>query len=255
MTSRMDILSTGCRFVESTTSTQDEARRWVEQGAPDGSVVVADQQTQGRGRQDRTWLSPPGKNLYLSRVVQGNTDDLRLTPLLGGLVAQRAIAGFLPPDRRAGIKWPNDVWVDGQKVAGILCELLLAPQPTVLLGIGVNLNMEPSDFPGDLRAPATSLGILCGRFVDRQAFLISLLAELDSLQPWLILCPDRLLTLYGERCLTLGQQVRVSIPGNPPFVGRASGLAEDGALLVEEAPGQVRRIEAGDVDLCRICDG
>jgi BirA family transcriptional regulator, biotin operon repressor / biotin---[acetyl-CoA-carboxylase] ligase len=143
----------------------------------EGAVAVADEQTQGRGRLGRTWASPPGVNVYCSVLLEPAVETPRLPEL--SIVAGEACAEAI--SRMAGvepaIKLPNDVLVDGRKVAGILAE---ARDSRVILGIGVNVNVDPADLPEGLRTPATSLAAELGRPVDRAEVLVTLLETLEK---------------------------------------------------------------------------
>jgi BirA family biotin operon repressor/biotin-[acetyl-CoA-carboxylase] ligase len=235
------------RVLPSTTSTNDDARAWAEQDAPDGAIVVADSQSTGRGRAGRSWVSPPGVNLYLSCVVRAPVNRLRLLPLLGAIAAREAV------ERHASgavvvIKWPNDILADGKKVAGILAELLQEPSPAGILGIGINVNMEPGDFPADLRHQAASLRMVAGQAVVRRMVLETLLGSLDAWRARLHEDPMALVQAFTPYCATIGRRVRVVPPGREPFIATARSVDPDGLLIVENEGGKTIRVEAGDVD-------
>jgi BirA family biotin operon repressor/biotin-[acetyl-CoA-carboxylase] ligase len=220
-----------------TTSTNDAAKKWAKEGAPDGAVVIADHQTAGRGRLGRSWHSPPGVNLYLSRIYRASFD---LLPLQGALATREAIQTHLPSDLTAAIKWPNDILVDEYKVAGILCELF---EDAAVIGIGINVNV--TEFPQDLRRPASSLRMLTGAEQDRDALLKTVLDRLDYWNS----NPDKVVGVFTDHCITLGQQVKVSVPGREALTGVAVRLNEKGALIVEDETNVAHCIEAGDVDM------
>lgn len=240
------------RILTSTASTNEDARRWAAEGAPDGATVVADQQTSGRGRLERSWYSPPGVNLYLSQIVRGTKESLRLVPLLGAVATRETVAETLAGAAAAVIKWPNDVLVSDLKVAGILAEGLGGADPDssaeAVLGIGVNLNMREQDFPADLRRPAGSLAALLGRPVARNVFLKSLLDHLDHWRTHSRRAPEDLLDALRKYCATLSKRVRVSLPGVPSWIGTAREIDSLGRLLVETDGGKLSPVEAGDVD-------
>jgi BirA family biotin operon repressor/biotin-[acetyl-CoA-carboxylase] ligase len=221
---------------------REEARR----GAPEGRVAVADHQTAGRGRLDRRWESPPGVNLLASVLLRPHCtpDDLHLCTgavALAALDACATLAGVT-----AVLKWPNDLLVDGAKLAGVLAEADFAvpPPPAVVVGIGLNVA-----WPGPEGAGGTCLDDLVGpgQTVDRFALLDHLLAALGARRPLLDDQAGRR-TLADEvraRCATLGQDVRIVLPGEE-FVGRAVALDDEGRLLVENE-GRQRPVTAGDV--------
>ena len=228
------------RRLKEATSTNDAARQWAREGAPDGATIVADHQTAGRGRLGRRWHSPPGVNLYLSRIHRGPFDHPTLLPLLGALATREAVQHHLPPDLAAAIKWPNDILVDKYKLAGILCELF---EDVVIIGIGINVNM--TEFPPDLRHPASSLSLLCGAEQDRDAVEKSVLDRLDHWRN----NPGLLIDTFASHCITLGRKVKISLPGREPLTGTAVRLDGKGALIVEDEDNVAHCIEAGDVDM------
>jgi BirA family biotin operon repressor/biotin-[acetyl-CoA-carboxylase] ligase len=161
------------RFVESTPSTQ----LLLDAAAPEGAVVVADEQTAGRGRLGRRWLAPAGTSLLCSVQLRPSVNPSRLPELTG--VAARAcaqaiedVAGVLPE-----VKFPNDLLLGGRKLAGVLAE---AREGRVVAGIGVNVNIHASDLPADVGKPATSLLLETGHEVDRSALLVALLDRLEA---------------------------------------------------------------------------
>jgi BirA family transcriptional regulator, biotin operon repressor / biotin---[acetyl-CoA-carboxylase] ligase len=212
-----------------TDSTNERARELAIGGAPHGTLVTADEQSAGRGRQGRTWTAPPRSALLMSLVLR----DLRETL---PLVAAVAVCEALPV--AAAIKWPNDVWVRGRKLAGILVEG--RPQEGwAVLGVGVNVGT--AEFPPALRETATSLRL---EGVDAGAEDI-LERVLEALERWLPRPVGEVLAAWRERDALLGRPVRWA---NGSGVGR--GVDETGALLVDTAAGRVV-LQAGEVHLER----
>jgi BirA family transcriptional regulator, biotin operon repressor / biotin---[acetyl-CoA-carboxylase] ligase len=236
------------RLLERCASTNQEASAWAQAGAPDGASVVADCQTAGRGRLGRAWCSPAGVNLYCSQVARLPAAALRLLPLVGGLGALAAVDACLPGGPRPALKWPNDVRVEGRKVAGVLCEWVPGAPPAGVVGVGLNVNMLPEQFPADLRRPATSLAILAGAPLDRGRCLARLLAALDTWRARAESAPDEVVASFSARCETLGARVRVEPPGAPPYLAFARRIDPDGVLVVEDERGALCRLEAGEVD-------
>ncbi|RYZ34099.1 MAG: biotin--[acetyl-CoA-carboxylase] ligase, partial [Myxococcaceae bacterium] len=233
-------------------STNATAFRLAQDGAPHGTVVVAEQQTAGKGRRGRAWVSPPGLNLYFSAILRPELPPQRAPELT--LVAAVALAEALrETGSDAAIKWPNDVQLGGRKVAGILTELSAEPERVhfVIVGVGVNLNAGPEHFPEDLRDTATSLSQALGRPVVRAAFTAALWARLEVwLDTYLASGFDAVRTRWKALSSTLGQQVRVRTDR-----GDWEGFAEDidptGALMVRTADGRLERVLAGDVEQLR----
>ncbi len=210
-----------------TDSTNERARELALAGAPHGSLVTADEQTAGRGRQGRAWTAPPREAVLMSVVLR------ELEPVLP-LATAVAICDALPVD--CAIKWPNDVWHDGRKLAGILVEG--RPQEGwAVLGIG--LNVSTTDFPPELASTATSLR-LAGLETDTEAVLNRLLAALDQ---WLTAPGERVLAEWRRRDALNGEPVRWA--GGE---GTAAGIDSDGGLLVDTATGRVK-LDAGEVHL------
>jgi BirA family biotin operon repressor/biotin-[acetyl-CoA-carboxylase] ligase len=221
-------------------STQTVAFALAADGAADRTVVVAQAQTAGRGRHGRLWLDEPGASLLTSIILRPRLEPARLPTL--SLAAGVAVVEAL--ERVTGLKprlkWPNDVLVDGRKLAGILLESRIGPSPLVVLGIGVNLAQRV--FPADLADRATSVRLATGRRVDADALLTALLESLDA---WRTRLETEGWAPIRERWRALTETLgrRVSIDG---VEGVAVDVDEDGALIVAE--GDVRRrVVAGEV--------
>jgi len=218
-----------------TDSTNERAKQLAAVGAPHGTLVTADEQTAGRGRQGRQWLAPAGRALLMSVVL--HVDER--TPLVP-LAAAVAVCHAFPEAN--GIKWPNDVWVDGRKLAGILIEG--RPQDGwAVLGIGLNVATEPGELPDELRDIATSLRA-AGSDVSTPAEALDVF--LPVLEAWLAAPADAILNEWRERDALRGQ--RISWAGGE---GVAAGVGEDGSLLVETDDAGVQSLHAGEVHLGR----
>lgn len=236
---------------ESLPSTNDRARELAEEGAGHGEVVIANAQTAGRGRRGRTWLSPPGRNLAFSVVLRPELPPMRAAELT--LVASLAVCDALrQAGVAAGIKWPNDVLVNGRKIAGILTELAAESERLqwVIVGVGVNVNTRPEDFPEELRDEVTSILIERGQPAPRALFAAACLAGLET---WLDVHDEQgfaaIRDAWRVRSVTLGRQVSVRT-GDQEIIGVAEDIDDQGALLVR-TPERTERIVAGDVALLR----
>ena len=234
--------------LESAPSTNELAAERARGGAGEGLVVVAEHQTAGRGRLDRTWQTPARAALTLSVLLRPRTTagDWPWFPLLVGCAAARAL-------RRLGatveLKWPNDVLLNEHKVAGILTERVdTASGPALVVGIGINVGMTRDELPVDT---ATSLAV-AGLEVDRtdllSALLSALRAEYDDFQRG---GTQALRASYASSCATLGRQVEVSLPSGETIVGEATSIDEGGRLLIATSSGFVP-VSAGDVVHARI---
>jgi BirA family biotin operon repressor/biotin-[acetyl-CoA-carboxylase] ligase len=220
-----------------TDSTNQRAKELAAAGAPHGTLVTADEQTAGRGRQGRAWTAPPGHALLVSLVVRELDDRHALLPLAAAVAVCEACEQTASVECR--IKWPNDVWVEGRKVSGILIEG--RPQEGwAVLGIG--LNVSTAEFPPELSEIATSLALAGGSSPPRSVVLDALLAALDRL---LTAPPSAILGAWRERDALLGAEV--AWDGG---LGRGAGVTDAGALRVETDAGVVE-LDAGEVHLKR----
>ncbi len=235
-------------------STNLRAEALARAGAAEGTLVVADAQTAGRGRLGRAWFSPPGRNLYLSLVLRPaiRADAAHFYVFVGALAVIDTAAALLGSRERLEIKWPNDVLLDGRKLSGVNLPAILDGErvSALVLGIGVNVNLAREDLPPELGTIATSLRIASGRWLDRTAVAEDLLARLER---WIETLRDAgpapILDTYAKWLRMRGSRVRIAGPGIAREVeGIAEGIGEDGALLVRTGGG-LERILAGDVEL------
>lgn len=217
-------------------STNARAQQLATAGAPHGTLVTAAEQTAGHGRQGRSWVTPPERALACSLVLR---DPPRLLPMVAALAVADVAAQFDRARRAPAIKWPNDVLLDGRKLAGILAEG--RPQEGwVVLGIGVNVAIEQDAFPPELRELATSLG---GTPADVEPVLAVLLARLEH---WSAASPAAAMDAYRARDALAGREIRW---GPHERHGIAQGVADDGRLRVRAADGQELLLDAGEVHL------
>ncbi len=246
-----DVVGRNIVFLPETDSTNTQARQLAQEGAEDGTVVIADRQSRGKGRMGRFWVSPSGVNLYLSIILRPEIElrhATQMTFLTAVAVAEaiESVGDFTPH-----LKWPNDVLLNGRKIAGLLNELNAETEQIhfMVLGIGVNLNMEQDQFPSDLRSPATSLLVEGGKKISRLEFTRLLLKKIDKLYS---LYRDGgfapILSAWEQRCHMLGRKVEVDYQ-HSRVVGVVKGLDEAGALLLSRTDGGEERVLAGDVKL------
>ncbi|HMP81518.1 MAG TPA: biotin--[acetyl-CoA-carboxylase] ligase [Verrucomicrobiota bacterium] len=248
---RTKVVGRDIRVFEQTTSTNDVAEKLARDGVKEGVVVFAESQTKGRGRLGRKWVSPVRKGLWFSVLLRPDLRPPETTQLTvaSATALCRAIRGEtgLSPD----IKWPNDILINGKKVAGILTEMNAEVDRVryVILGIGMDVNLTAADWPGDVRKVATSLRIECGESVSRPALATRVLRELDD--DYARVCTGKFEAVadeWEEQCATIGRQVAIQI-GDRRTRGRAESLDDDGALLVRTEHGHLERIIGGDVTL------
>lgn len=221
-------------------STNDRARELALAGAAHGTVVLAESQTAGRGRQGRSWIAPPGSALTLSALLRLDRDRLALLPLTAAVATCEACEAVC--DVEARIKWPNDVWLDGRKAAGILIEA--RPQEGwAVLGIGLNVNTSADQFPPELAEIATSLRIAGGDELDRGLVLEALLERLAAHTS-----TDATNVLDAYRPRDALRDRPVSWAGG---AGTAGGVDEHGNLVVFTDDGERLTLDAGEVHLER----
>lgn len=223
----------------------DECRTLFSAGAKELTAVVADAQTGGRGRVGRAWFSPPGGAIYLSVLLTPRVRPRRASQLtmLGALCVLDAITPDLAHANAVGIKWPNDVLIDGRKMAGVLVEssLLGDDLEYSVLGIGLNVAVDFAEAPAEVRARACSLSEFAAQPVARDVVLDRLLASIERRYSAFALQPELLLAEYRACSLTIGQDVTVG-----EIHGRALRVEDDGALVVQTRDGE-SLVRFGDI--------
>ena len=229
----------------SLTSTMEVAKQEAQLGTVEGTVVIADEQTAGRGRIKRVWLSPKG-SLALSIILYPSVVNLPSLIMLASLAVVHSIEAVT--GLRSQIKWPNDVLVNGRKMCGILIESSLRANIVdyAIIGIGVNVNLRLADFP-EIQSSATSLAAELGRGVSRLGVIRRLLVEIERL--YLALqAGESIYEEWRDSLVTLGRRVRVK-SGKTVYEGIAESVARDGSLLLRHSDGSLTKIVAGDATL------
>lgn len=230
------------QYYDAVDSTNDLAQAWLREGAQPGAVVIADEQLKGRGRKGRIWHTPPGVALAVSVVLRPPQTALHQVSMLGALAVSDLLTETGVTD--VGIKWPNDVQLNGRKVCGILPEAVWHGEQLlgVVLGMGVNVRV---DFTGtDLETTAISIEPALGKTFDRAELIARLLAHVDH---WALLFgSDVLFNAWCGRLNMLGKPVRI-VEENTATSGIAESVDADGVLLLRLLDGSTRRIIAGDV--------
>lgn len=234
-------------------STNDLARELAEEGAPSGTVVLAEEQVAGRGRGGRRWASPAGLGLWISLVLRAPVADPALLPLAVGIQVARALDPFTCPVRPR-LKWPNDLLLGDRKLGGILCEGVWAGDALAftIVGIGLNVLHSPNDFPPELHARATSIRIAAGWYPPRlnvaAAIIGAVLTASDAVGAG-VLGPAALDEIESRDVLRGRGVVVTASETTAPLYGTALGIAPDGALLLRTSAGVLRRIRSGSVRL------
>lgn len=231
---------------DSSSSTNAELRENAD-GAPHLTVLLTTDQTAGRGRIDRTWQTPRGAALAVSILLRDLPEpvDIGWIPLVAGVAMADAVAGLLP-DHAVGVKWPNDVLVDGRKICGILAE---GTGDAVVLGAGVNTAMTAEQLPVPTAVSFGTLGLdvdpdaLAAAFVERLGALVAQLRSGGG---------AAVHDLVQERCLSIGRDIDVSLPDGTSLRGRGTALESDGRLVVVADDGRALTVAAGDVVHARL---
>lgn len=236
-------------FFDSVGSTNDEAMAWTKKGAKDLSLVVADEQTMGRGRLDRPWFTPPRTALAFSLILRPTPAQ---KPLLSRTVGLAALAlsdvlqtlGLDPQ-----IKWPNDILLNGRKLAGVLIEATWFEDEVQSIVIGMGINIAKASVPATdiLGFPATSLENMLGYVPDRNVILHAVIANIIALRPHM--GTDAFLSSWEKNLAYYGRQVRVEMGGEKSVSGKVIGLESDGSLKIRDDNGKVIPVRFGDVRL------
>jgi BirA family transcriptional regulator, biotin operon repressor / biotin---[acetyl-CoA-carboxylase] ligase len=246
---------TGRRFIyrPSTESTQDDARRMLERWRiGSGTIMLAETQTAGRGRGGRSWVSPPDVNLHFTLVEFTGAGGMRplafVTPLAIAQAIEEVAAGYeaaLRPD----LKWPNDVLIDGRKVAGVLIEAATGPEgeDVALVGVGINVNLDAGEFP-EIENVATSVRQALGMDVHRELVLAAFCNRFESLYEEAKSGSRAPFLAWRARLVTLGREV-VATTGREAITGLAVDVNDSGGLVIQVADGSSRVVDAGDVTL------
>jgi BirA family biotin operon repressor/biotin-[acetyl-CoA-carboxylase] ligase len=218
-----------------------------------GTVIIADEQARGRGRLGRTWISPPGVNIYMSAVLRPEIQprDATLLTIAASLACVRALR--MKSELDVLIKWPNDIVVSGKKLGGILTEVRSDPDAInlAIIGIGINVNMGETDFPEEIRAIATSVMVETGLHWRRSDLIIQLLKEFEFWYKTLKRSGRLpLLKEWKRLSSTLGRDVEV-VAGNESFSGLAEDVDEEGMLLVRLPSGVLKKVSTGDLTVLR----
>jgi len=237
------------KYFESIGSTNDEALAWAANDTPDLSLVVADEQTAGRGRRDRKWFTPKGTALAFSLLLRPAAEEKPFLTRIVGLAALAVADSLRRQGLSAQIKWPNDVLINNKKVSGILTESVWSGEDIdcVVIGIGVNVlkgSVPPSE---TLLFPATSLEAELGYAPDHLELLRDILTALIELRPRL--GTGEFLAQWQDLLAFQGEPVQVETATHPPMTGQIIGLNPDGSLLLQNQHGESVTVRFGDVRL------
>lgn len=238
-------------YEETCPSTQPIAHRLAQSGAPDGSIVVCEEQTAGKGRLARAWTSTQGKGIWMSVIIRPEIPPTKAPQftLVAAVAVTRAIEDIA--DVRAEIKWPNDLLINGKKCTGILTELQadMDRVHAIILGIGVNVNQLETDFPEEIQSIATSIQMVSGQPVDRAQLIARILHHLEIYTDLYITHGfEPLKILWESYSCTLGKRIKASMI-NQQIEGLALGITNDGVLQVKTDDGQIHGIYSADIEI------
>ena len=231
---------------EVTDSTNTRAKELALEGAPHGTVVIADCQTGGRGRLGRSFHSPGGNGVYMSMIFRYPCAPEQLLHLtcaaaVAACDAVEAAVGFRP-----GIKWTNDLVSGSKKLAGILTELIsLSGETVAIVGVGINCTQKTADFPPDIQSFAGSLSMISGQPVDRHKVALALI---DALLRMDLSCQEEMMAAYRRDCVTLGKDISL-VRGDEVRHGHAMDIDDRGALVVRFADGHTEAVNSGEVSI------
>ena len=237
------------RYFSSIGSTNDEAIAWAAKDVPDLSIIIADEQTAGRGRLDRPWFTPPATALAFSLILRPRADEMPHLSRIVGLAALSLIDAFGKLGLAPQIKWPNDILLNGRKVAGILIELTWAGEDVdcVVIGIGVNVAKGATPATDVLRFPAISLEHVLGEVPDRTRLLHDILISFIALRPHMH--TYSFMDSWEKSLAYYGLEVRAEMGGDQVVIGKVIGLETDGSLKILVENGKIVTVRFGDVRL------
>jgi len=245
------IIGKDIRLFPEVVSTNTLAMEAASQGAPEGTVIIAETQTGGKGRLGRTWISPKG-NLYFSVILRPQipTHKAPLITLVGAVAVASAIRKHCSV--QTTIKWPNDIFISGKKAAGLLTEMSAEPDRIrhIALGIGVDVNMDLQELPPDVRMNTTTLAVEAGAKIDRKLLLQQILRDLEHWYRIFLANEADVLKEWEFLNMTIGCRVTVSGMGEV-FEGLAQGIDPEGRLMVALDDNTIRIVAAGDVTIIK----
>jgi len=248
------IIGSRIEVIDQVDSTNELAKQYVRQNCAEGLVILADSQTQGKGRAGRSWTSIPGVGIYFSTVIipQENKELLPQFTLMAGVASILAIQDFCQAETT--LKWPNDILsAEGKKLCGILCETCPTTSDGIAVVVGIGINVNQVTFPEEIQASATSLKILNnGASVDRNALICSLMRHIDAEYMAMNLPGgvEKLIEKWSSHSNLFGKEITFKV-GNTSIEGRALGLNEAGNLVIATQDGKQTAYSAGEITSIR----
>lgn len=238
-------------YFDSIDSTNNEAKKWAREGTKEGTVVIAEEQTMGRGRLGRNWTSPKYKGIWMSIILRPD-----IAPMKVSKITQIGAAAVTMAAEEMGIdtfiKWPNDIIMNGKKVCGILTEMSgeLTKVNYVIMGIGINVNIEKEEFPEEIQIVASSLKIEKGQYIKRKELVSKVLNNFENLYNEFINEGkiDKSIEICRKKSILIGKQVRI-IEREKETKAKALDLSKDGKLIVQYGDGKVEEIISGEISV------
>lgn len=237
-------------YYDSIDSTNNKAKK-IALEETEGTVVIAEQQIEGKGRLGRKWISPSGKGIWMSLILKPDVEPYNVgsITLLGAASVYKALENM---DIESQIKWPNDILIDGKKISGILTEMNaeLNLINYLVMGIGININLDKEDLPEELKNKATSIKIGQGQIIDRKKLLANILNEFERLYVSFINEGNnsKAIGICRENSATIGKEVKI-VQGKKEKIGKALDINNKGELVVEFKDGNIQNIFAGEVSV------
>jgi BirA family biotin operon repressor/biotin-[acetyl-CoA-carboxylase] ligase len=238
-------------YYESIGSTNSKAKELAERGLEHGTVIISEEQTTGRGRLGRDWVSPKYKGIWMSTILRPNitTQNISQITLIGAAAVQKAISKM---GIKAGIKWPNDIVLNCKKVCGILTEMSgeIDHINYLIMGIGINVNLEEEDIPKELKNVATSLLIESGKYIDRKVLLANVLNIFEELYSDFILNGNikETIEICRENSMLIGSEIQLINRGKVT-IAKAINISDSGELVIENHSGNLEYIVSGEVSI------
>lgn len=238
-------------YEESLTSTQTIAHQLAQEGALDGTLVICEEQTEGRGRLMREWKSQKGKGIWMSIIMRPDVAPYQAPQFT--LVAAVALtyAIFDVTGVSPAIKWPNDLLINGMKCTGILTEMQADPDRVnaIIMGIGINVNHQQEDFGEEIASIATSLRISLGKEIDRAALVVKILYYMEAFSKQYVAEGfEKIKTLWEKNSCTIGNRIKATTL-RETFIGKAVGITKDGVLQLLLDDGTIKEIISADIEL------
>lgn len=245
-----DFIGRNIHYFESLSSTNIKAKE-IAMEMPEGTIIISEEQTRGKGRLGRDWTSPKGKGIWMSIILKPDLEPVEVAKLT--LIGAAAVhQGLMEMEIKSQIKWPNDIIIERKKVCGILtemsCELNIINY--CIMGIGINVNLDAKDFPKELENKATSLKIFTGEKINRKLLLANILNHFEKLYIPFVEKKDisKSIEISKENSILLGENIRI-IRGETEKIGKAIDIDNEGQLIVELENGNIEKVFSGEVSI------